>query len=303
MKMFIIVAFILLTCKMAYSQQTFYTDQKQNCSLPLYNGSFCYNSAVTVANQIKSCSIPGSFALTFDQSPSIYTSQILDILKQFNISATFFVVGNKIANYPTVIQRMLNEGHQVASHTFTHSLMVNTSYTDVQKDLLEWEKAMNPFNVSVPKLFRAPYGILDTTSTQAITDLGYTIINWGFIAGNSLNLTNQDIYNIYYSHLGGPNGSGVVPNNLTLITQQHDREPVTLSSLPQLATYLTSVFGQNGAKFTTVKDCLASYITPNMTVITPAVNSPSNMTSGASSTTISFIALLISTIFITSFMA
>ena len=79
-------------------------------------------SAVPVGSIIRSCTVPGTIALTFDDGPYIYTSQVLDVLRNNNVHATFFVNGDNWQNILTdasqgLIRRMNDEGHQIGSHT------------------------------------------------------------------------------------------------------------------------------------------------------------------------------------------
>ena len=61
--------------------------------------------------------------LTFDDGPSENTSKILDILKERNIKATFFVIGNEEEEAKALYQRIVNEGHTIGMHSFTHNTM------------------------------------------------------------------------------------------------------------------------------------------------------------------------------------
>lgn len=78
-------------------------------------------SVVPFGGVIDRCTVPGTVALTFDDGPYIYTSQLLDILSANGARATFFLNGQaqgSISAYPGVVQRALAEGHQIASHTY-----------------------------------------------------------------------------------------------------------------------------------------------------------------------------------------
>lgn len=78
-------------------------------------------SQVAIGSVIDHCAVPGTIALTFDDGPWMYTSQILDTLAEHDALATFFLNGiNKgsIDSYPDVIQRAVAEGHQIGSHTY-----------------------------------------------------------------------------------------------------------------------------------------------------------------------------------------
>src|SRR5690606_16098676 len=91
--------------------------------------------------------------LTFDDGPvPEITIDILDILKSFNIKATFFCVGENILKHPEIYQRILTEGHQVGNHTHHHMKGWRNSLTDYIRDI----KLCS--NVLDSKLFRPPYG-------------------------------------------------------------------------------------------------------------------------------------------------
>jgi peptidoglycan/xylan/chitin deacetylase (PgdA/CDA1 family) len=77
-------------------------------------------SSVPYGVIINDCTVPGTVSLAFDDGPYVYTNQVLDMLDAAGMKATFFVNGqnyDSIYNYIPTIQRMYNEGHQVASHT------------------------------------------------------------------------------------------------------------------------------------------------------------------------------------------
>lgn len=235
-----------------------YGDFKQNCSIvndP--RGSLCYNGpSFDKLGQIKSCRRKGTIAITFDDGPSNNTEFILDVLKQYNMKATFFIIGKHVKEFPTTFQRIYDEGHQIACHTQRHKSLLNVTAAYVKREIVKWENAVAPFNMTLEKWFRAPHGELDNVSYKAVTDMNYTIVHWGWLNGDSYNVTSQDILNIYYNHLGGLNATGVVPKDLTLITQQHDRKNSTAESFPAIAKYLRTAFG-NQVEFTTVSDCMS----------------------------------------------
>ena len=178
------------------------------------------------------------------------------------MKATFFLIGENVVQYPDVVRRTVAEGHQVACHTFSHPLLLNVTADFVTQEILKWEKAMNDINVPFKKYFRAPHGALDAVSTAAVQSLGYTIIHWSFLTGDSFITDQNEIIDVYYSHFGGASGVGVTPSELTLITQQHDTQPVTIYSFPTVASYVNGILGANGAQFVTIDDCMQSAPTP-----------------------------------------
>ncbi|HEV7700171.1 MAG TPA: polysaccharide deacetylase family protein, partial [Pyrinomonadaceae bacterium] len=83
---------------------------------------------------------PGKIALTFDDGPdSVWTPQVLDILKQENIKATFFIVGENGQANPDIVRRIVNEGHEIGNHSFTHPNLaeVPRRVTDIELNATE----------------------------------------------------------------------------------------------------------------------------------------------------------------------
>lgn len=86
--------------------------------------------SVPYGADIYDCNVAGQAALTYDDGPYIYTAELLDLLKEYNAKATFFITGinlgkgsidSEATGYPALIRRMAAEGHQIASHTWSHA--------------------------------------------------------------------------------------------------------------------------------------------------------------------------------------
>lgn len=89
---------------------------------------------------ITRCKVPGTAAITFDDGPHIYTNALLDILKKKGVKATFFMNGNNygnIANYATLVKRAHKDGHQLASHTYSHKDLATLSKSAVTKEMTQ----------------------------------------------------------------------------------------------------------------------------------------------------------------------
>lgn len=139
----------------------YYTDQKQNCSNLVVRNSYCYGGPrFDLFGQYKSCSVDGVIAVTFDDSPTQYTSHVLDVLANYQIKATFNLKGGNIRLYRHLVQRMANEGHQIASHTMTHPHL--TKIADLAKEMIDFEIALTRENFTgvlagmIPNYMRAP---------------------------------------------------------------------------------------------------------------------------------------------------
>lgn len=118
-------------------------------------------------------------ALTFDDGPSpIYTPQILDILKEKKVKATFFLVGKHVEKYPEVAKRIVDEGHEIGNHTYSHRDLVPATRATVVKEIKKAEKAIETVCGQKPVLFRPPRGIYSNAVRKIILEAGYTIILW-----------------------------------------------------------------------------------------------------------------------------
>lgn len=108
-------------------------------------------------------------SLTFDDGPSpVFTPKVLDILKQYNVRATFFVLGKWGELYPDIIKREQREGHLIANHSYSHS-----------KDIGDFERADEFFSRiigSVPRFLRPPYGELKLVDKKFFEER--KIIDW-----------------------------------------------------------------------------------------------------------------------------
>ena len=111
--------------------------------------------------------LPGSVVLTFDDGPHPrYTDEILDILKREGVKATFFVTGAQSSKYPSIVQRIANEGHEIGNHTFSHPDLTKLSDPLVRLEITSTQRLIQVLTGKPPVLMRPPY---------AADDMGYTI--------------------------------------------------------------------------------------------------------------------------------
>ncbi|QQR81363.1 MAG: polysaccharide deacetylase family protein [Deltaproteobacteria bacterium] len=118
-------------------------------------------------------------ALTFDDGPQEpYTSQVLDILKEENIHATFFVLGKYVQNHPDLIQRMIDEGHVVGNHGWSHTPLAFQGKNFIRHEIDSWEDVMRPFGLLPYKLFRASHGWKNPALVKILNEKKYRFIGW-----------------------------------------------------------------------------------------------------------------------------
>ncbi len=117
-------------------------------------------------------------ALTFDDGPHPqHTAEILDILAEHDIKATFFVIGKLGNEYPELVKREIAEGHEVASHTWSHPNIAALSEEGITNELLETEEFLASLGYK-PKLFRPPEGKCGENVLRAAASLDYDVILW-----------------------------------------------------------------------------------------------------------------------------
>ncbi|KAL4785293.1 hypothetical protein BJX76DRAFT_356313 [Aspergillus varians] len=125
---------------------------------------------------IHHCYIPGAVALTFDDGPYIYTEELLGLLAQYGAKATFFVNGYNLANNEWLIRRVVNEGHQLASHTWGHAELPVLGYDQIVEQMTLLESAFAEAVGVIPTYMRPPYLAADDYVLGVMADLGYHVI-------------------------------------------------------------------------------------------------------------------------------
>lgn len=121
------------------------------------------------------CSQEKCVALTFDDGPSFYTDELLDILKENNVPASFFVLGRSAKIQPETIRRIVEEGHLLGNHTWDHKNLTKLSPEAVQKQISDTDdliKKLANYDIS---FLRPPYGSYDDKLLKSINK---TVVLW-----------------------------------------------------------------------------------------------------------------------------
>jgi polysaccharide deacetylase family sporulation protein PdaB len=118
-------------------------------------------------------------ALTFDDGPDPEeTLEILDILKEYNAAATFFVIGEQGHKYPDILQREVSEGHELANHSFSHREFRHLSGIEIMQEISKSEDEIYSITGQHTKLFRPPGGYYNNIIVETAEQAGYTVILW-----------------------------------------------------------------------------------------------------------------------------
>ncbi|MET9685667.1 polysaccharide deacetylase family protein [Streptomyces coeruleorubidus] len=122
-------------------------------------------------------------ALTFDAGPSEHSARLLDILKEKQVPATFFLLGERhIEKYPELVRRMADEGHEVASHTWDHKILTRLRPEEIREELERPNQEIERLTGRRPTLMRPPQGRTDDTVHEICRELGLAEVLWSVTA-------------------------------------------------------------------------------------------------------------------------
>ena len=117
-------------------------------------------------------------ALTFDDGPSEWTAQILEILQPLDIRATFFQCGANVARLPQISRLVADAGHEIGNHTYSHPRLITCSPARIRQEIAETQKILESTTGRRPRLFRAPYGLRWFGLRPVLEELGLTGVMW-----------------------------------------------------------------------------------------------------------------------------
>lgn len=188
-------------------------------------------------------------AITFDDGPdALYTGQILDILKQHNVPATFFLIGQNCLNHPQVVQRIHREGHVIGNHTWSHPNLAKVDKERLQKEIFDTEKVIKKLTGVQTSLMRPPYGSLTRETLEYLRQINYATVNWSV---DSVDWRDRQVDQILINTLPDVKGGGVIL--LHSGGGKGQDLSATLAMLPELIHTLRG----NGYTFVTLDELLS----------------------------------------------
>src|SRR5947208_11905350 len=139
------------------------------------------NAATEQSITFSSVHVDGPYiAMTFDDGPSAkLTPKLLDLLAARHIKATFFLIGQNVAENPDIVAREVREGHEIANHSWSHPNLAKMSDAGVRDQLHKTEDAIRSASGNRPTLLRPPYGSITARQKKWINqEFGYKIVLW-----------------------------------------------------------------------------------------------------------------------------
>jgi peptidoglycan/xylan/chitin deacetylase (PgdA/CDA1 family) len=163
--------------------------------------------------------------LTFDDGPHpVWTPRSMDVLEQYDIKATYFLVGQDAMRHAGIVKDIVRRGHTVGNHTYSHRSVVGMGTKDLEVEILENRKRLSDLIGQDVKLFRPPWGRLDFRSAAYIILRGQQIVMW------SLDSTDYKMAGAG-AIIDWIDNAGVGAGDIMLF---HDDNPQTMTALPEV---------------------------------------------------------------------
>ena len=166
-------------------------------------------------------------ALTFDDGPSINTPHLLDMLEEYGIPATFFLLGNQAERHPDIVKRILAEGHEVGNHSYSHPNLRAVSPARKEEELRRTDTILRNLGAT-PLFMRPPYGSFDAYTEKVAESLGLSVMLWSMDSRDWQRLPDN------YATLRNNRGTVYAPGTLRGIFLFHDSHKRTVDDLPRI---------------------------------------------------------------------
>lgn len=169
-------------------------------------------------------------ALTFDDGPVENTLKILEVLDKYHVKGSFFCIGKNIEKHPEIFKQLLDKGHFVGNHTFTHTMKMGFLSTEkMVEEISKCDEICQNIGGVTPKTFRPPFGIINPKTKRALEITGHIVIGWNVRSYDAIiNSENIVLRRII---------KRIRPGDVILL---HDTNELTVEILEQLLIFLRS---------------------------------------------------------------
>ncbi|MGL1886423.1 MAG: polysaccharide deacetylase family protein [Reichenbachiella sp.] len=163
--------------------------------------------------------------LTFDDGPHPeQTPRVLDVLKEKNVKAMFFLIGQNIKAYPELVERIIKEGHAIGGHSFSHEISFGFAVGKKLKgEIMKPQQLLSDFTGKDEKLFRPPFGVTNPNIARVIKFNNLTTIGWSVRSFDTIAKDKEEILNKVLGEVG--------QGDIVLL---HDRVELTADVLGEL---------------------------------------------------------------------
>ncbi len=169
--------------------------------------------------------------ITFDDGPHPqYTISALNILKDYNAKATFFLTGEKIIELPGVVEKIIKDGHTVGNHGFTHTPLIFKKKKYIHKEIDKTSQVIHNIIDENPKLFRPPYGWFDFRLKKIMNQKKMTMVLWSLLSYDFRETNPQVLYHRVIQNISH--------GDIIVFHDGHENAPVMLQVLPDILTWI-----------------------------------------------------------------
>ncbi|KAF9355924.1 chitin deacetylase [Mortierella sp. AD094] len=124
------------------------------------------------------CPNTSDWGLTYDDGPSPATQDMMSHLKEKGLTATFFIVGSRVLEYPEILKDEVAQGHHLAMHTWSHAGLTTLTNEQIVAEVRWSEKIIRDVTGLTMKYIRPPYGDVDNRVREILRQMGYTTVIW-----------------------------------------------------------------------------------------------------------------------------
>lgn len=167
-------------------------------------------------------------ALSFDDGPTEETLKILDVLDRYRVKAGFFCIGKSIEENPEIFKEIINRGHMVGNHTYSHTRKMGfLSSKTIKNEIDKCNAVVEKLTGMKLLLFRPPFGIINPKTQKALKMTGHKVIGWSVRSYDAI--LNSEDYVLKRITRNLKTGDVIL---------LHDNNPQTVSILEQLLIFL-----------------------------------------------------------------
>jgi peptidoglycan/xylan/chitin deacetylase (PgdA/CDA1 family) len=191
------------------------------------------------------CNVEGPFlAITFDDGPHPKnTPRLLDLLKERGVKATFYVIGQNVVQYPDIARRIVEEGHEIGNHSYTHPALPKLSPARFAEEITKSNDAIQQATGVLPTTMRPPYGAINAAITKRLNEeFQLPVILWSV---DPLDWKIRKASHVSNHILQNSNAGAIV--------LAHDIHPSTIDAMPAAIDGLLA----KGFQFVTVSELIA----------------------------------------------
>jgi len=182
-------------------------------------------------------------ALTFDDGPSkSNTVAILNVLKEYEIRATFFVIGENAEKDPDRIRSIYDAGHEIGNHTYSHIYISKVPEATLRNEIKKTEDVLMKVTGEKPKVFRPPGGFYNDASLGILESLGYKCVLWS-VDTKDWSMPKSDT-------VASQVQESATKGDIILFHDLEDKRLPTVAALKRIIPYLI----ENGYEFVTISE-------------------------------------------------